>query len=316
MLAPPMARDFVQSNVTPLLVIANPRAGHGRGARRAAELERALAAAGLPFTLARTDGPGDATALAAAATGTVIAVGGDGTVHEVLNGLPLRAGALGPLAVLPAGSGDDFARNAGFPRAAAALVERLRAGRPRAIDFGTATYDCELGTVHRRFANNAGLGFEADVVAAAAAARWLRGQPLYVAATLQAVRSQRPIDCGLQCTNGTASVTTQLPLLFASACNGPRVGGGLRFAPDARLDDGRLDLLQVTAASRRATLALLWRLLRGRHVRDPRVRLGQWTRVVLQPTAPMPLAMDGELVARSVRRLELAIGAARLHLAG
>lgn len=311
-----MARDFVQSNVTPLLVIANPRAGHGRGERRAAELERALVAARLPFVLARTDGPGHATALAATATGTVVAVGGDGTVHEVVNGLPLREGVLGPLAVLPAGSGDDFARNAGFTRSAATLVTRLRTGERRAIDFGTAMVECEHGSLQRRFANNAGLGFEAEVVAAAAAARWLRGQPLYLAATLQAVRRQRLVDCELTCTDAGVTTTTRLPLLFASACNGARVGGGLRFAPDARLDDGRLDLLQVTATSRRATLALLWRLLRARHVGDPRVRLQRCARIGLRPVAPMPLAMDGELVAREVLRLEVATGNGRLHLTG
>ncbi|MBL8729051.1 MAG: hypothetical protein JNM25_11510 [Planctomycetes bacterium] len=309
-----MARDFVQSNVTPLLVIANPRAGRGRGGPRAEELTRALRAADLPFTLAHSNGPGHATALAAGAPGGVVAVGGDGSVHEILNGLPARGGMLGPLAVLPAGSGDDFAGAAGFPRSAAALVERLRAGTVRAIDVGTAEFDCEHGRMRRRFANNAGLGFEAAVVAAAANARWLRGRPLYLAATLQAVRHQRLVDCELDYTIDGTTTTTRLPLLFVSACNGNRVGGGLPFVPGARLDDGQLDVLQVTAASRRATLVLLWRLLRARHGSDARVRLARCTQLAVRPATPLPLAMDGELVARSVTRARLGIDAARLWL--
>ncbi len=311
-----MARDLVQSNVAPLLVVANPRAGHGRGARRAAELSAALQAAGRAFELVRTRGPGHATELAAGARAGVVAVGGDGTVHEVLNGLRSRDGVLGPLSVLPAGSGDDFAANAGFAPDAAALVDRLRVGTPRAVDVGLAEFRCELGTLRRRFANDAGLGFEADVVAAAANARWLRGRPLYVVATLRALARQRLVDCELDCELAGTTTTTRSRLLFASACNGARVGGGLPFAPDARLDDGLLDLLQVTAASRRATVALLLRLLGRRHLRDPRARLQRCARATLRPAAPLPLAMDGELVARAVTQLQVGVAAERLLLAG
>jgi diacylglycerol kinase family enzyme len=314
MLAPPMARDFVQSNVIPLLVVANARAGHGRGARRAGELARALQAAGMPFTLVHTNGPGHATALAVDAPGAVVAVGGDGTVHEVVNGLVARARVLGPLAVLPAGSGDDFASHAGFASSPAELVERLRAGRVRQIDVGSAEVDCEYGRLQRRFVNNAGLGFEAEVVVAAANARWLRGRPLYLAATLQAVRHQRLVDCELAYTTAGTTTMTRLPVLFVSTCNGRRVGGGLPFAPDARLDDGQLDVLQVTAPSRRATLVLLWRLLRARHARDARVRLSRCTELAIRPASPMPLAMDGELLARRVTALRLRIDPQRLAL--
>jgi diacylglycerol kinase family enzyme len=314
MLAPPMTRDFVQANVPPLLVIANVRAGRGRGARRTDELVRALRAAGVPFSLEVTDAPGHATALAAGAGGGVLAVGGDGTVHEVVNGLVARDGLLGPLAVLAAGSGDDFAGHAGFPRSPVALVERLRAGRVRPIDVGTAEIDCEHGRLQRRFANNAGLGFEAMVVDAALRARFLRGRPLYLAATLQAVRHQQLVDCELDFVSGGVRTSTRRSLLFVSICNGARVGGGLPFAPDARLDDGQLDVLQVTAPSRRATLVLLWRLLRARHGRDARVQLTRCTQLTVRPDAAMPLAMDGELVARQVTRVRLGLDAARLAL--
>lgn len=312
MLAPPMARDFVQSNVEPLLVIANPRAGRGRGRSRAEQLAQHLRAAAVPFELQSTAHPGHAVELAAAANGLVVAVGGDGTVHEILNGLRPRDGRLGPLAVLPSGSGDDFAGAIGAPRTAAALVERLRTGAVRTIDVGVAEFAGENGVQRRRFANNAGLGFEAEVVAAAANARWLRGRPLYLAATLRAVWRQRVVDCELTSTVAGTTTVTRAPVLFVSSCNGGRVGGGLPFAPAARLDDAEFDVLQVTAASRRATVALLWRLLRARHEGDPRVRSLRCTRLEVRPDAPMPLALDGEAAARAVRHLAVTIAAERL----
>lgn len=316
MLAASMARDLAEVNVAPLLVVANPRAGRGRAGARAEALARALAAAGVPFTLARTNAPGHATELAAGAAGTVVAVGGDGTVHEVLNGLVARDGRLGPLAVLPAGSGDDFAANAGFTASIPALVDRLRDGSTRAVDFGVAHLQTEDGPAERRFANNAGLGFDAEVVREAHAGSWLRGRARYLAATLRALRRQRTFACELVCTGPHGSTTLAGPVLFVSTCNGERVGGGLPFAPGARIDDGLLHALRVTAPTRRATVALLLRLLRRRHLADPRVRLDSGHRIDVSAAVPMPLALDGELVAAAVSTLRLEVRAGRLLLAG
>ncbi|MBX3462583.1 MAG: diacylglycerol kinase family lipid kinase [Planctomycetes bacterium] len=301
-------------NAQPLWVIANPRAGRGRGARRGERLAAALRAARMPFELRRTDGPGHAQALASAAPGGVVAVGGDGTVHEVLNGLRPHGDRLGPLSVLAAGSGNDFARNAGFPRAASALVARLGAGTTRTIDVGVATYDDGRATHRRRFANDAGIGFEADVLAAAAGLRWPRGRLLYVLATLRALRRQRPVDCRVDAA-ADGPPPAAGPLLFASACNGPRVGGGLPFAPAARLDDGLLDLLCVRSTTPWATFGLLLRLLANRHLADARARILRCPRAVLTPADPLPLAMDGERIADAVTRLEVGIAPERLLLA-
>ncbi|MBL9080093.1 MAG: hypothetical protein JNL08_21550 [Planctomycetes bacterium] len=311
-----MARDLVQSNVPPLLVVANPRAGRGRAAARAAALSTALRAAGIPFGCETTRGPGHARDLAAGAAGTVVAVGGDGTVHEIVDGLRAREGMLGPLAVLPAGSGDDFAANAGFAAAPATLAERLRAGTARTIDVGTVEFDGEHGRVVRRFANVAGLGFDAEVVRQAARSRWLRGRALYLTATLRALQRQRPVGCRATFAGPAGSLAWTGPVLFVATCNGARVGGGLRFAPDAVLDDRQFDVLQVTSASRRATLGHLLRLLRGRHADDPRVRLTRAATIELWPEQPMPLALDGELVAGAVTWLRLQVAAERLRLVG
>lgn len=309
-----MVRDPMRPD--PVLVVTNPRAGGGRATKRAGRFTAALRAAGVPFTERRTERPGDATALAATAAGVVVAIGGDGTVHEIVNGLRARDGLIGPLAVLAAGSGNDFAANVGMPDDPHELVARLQRHVLRTVDCGRADIDCEHGALQRRFVNDAGLGFEADVVLAAAGARWLRGMPLYLAATLRAVRRQRVVPCDLTYATDGGSVREALPILFASACNGPRVGGGLHFAPDASLGDGLVDVLRVTAPSRFATLALLLRLVRRRHRGDRRVRLERCREVAMEPAEPLPVTLDGEVVARRATRLVSRIGTEKLVLIG
>ncbi|MBL8750151.1 MAG: hypothetical protein JNK78_13380 [Planctomycetes bacterium] len=297
-----------------ILVIANPRAGKGAARSRAERLADSLRRRGLAFRVVETTGAGHATALAREAAGAVVAVGGDGTVNEVVNGLPVHDGRIGPFAALPAGSGDDFAANARQTRDADELARRLAHGGTRTIDVGDARLDCEHGAVQRLFVNDAGLGFEADVVLAAGELRRLRGLPLYLAATVRAARRQRVVDCAMTYTRAGTAASETVPVLFASACNGPRVGGGLHFAPDASVEDGALDVLRVTSSSPFATLGLLVRLLRRRHGRDPRVRLERCDEVAMSPSTPLPVTLDGEVIARrttsvraSVRRHFLSV---------
>ncbi len=305
MLGAPMTRD--PHAAKEILVIANPRAGKGAARARAERLAESLRRRGLAFRIVETTGAGHATTLARDATSAVVAIGGDGTVNECVNGLPVRAGRIGPFAVLPAGSGDDFAANAGQTRDVDELALRLAHGRTRTIDVGDARLDCEHGAVQRLFVNDAGLGFEADVVLAAGELRWLRGLPLYLTATVRAARRQRVVDCDMTYTSGSTAVTETLPVLFASACNGPRVGGGLHFAPDASVEDNALDVLRVTSSSAFATLGLLARLLRRRHGRDPRVRLERCNEVVMSPSTPLPVTLDGEVIARRTTSLRASI---------
>lgn len=316
MLRVAMPRDLDGSNQGPLLIIANPRAGHGRGRRRADLLEKELDRSGLAWTISFTEQKGHAQQLAAEATGPIVVVGGDGTVHEVVNGLVPREGRLGPLAVLPGGSGDDFAANAQFPADPGELVARLRAAKLRAIDVGAADIDCERGRLHRRFVNHLGFGFDAEVAIAAARTRWLRGSWLYLAATLKALRRQRIVDCALHFDGVDAPIDERRPLLFASCCNGGRVGGGLGFSPDARIDDGLIDVLAVTSTSRVRTLALLLHLLRRRHLLDPRVRLVRCSAATIVPSVPVACAMDGEGVATQASALRIGVAAERLMLFG
>lgn len=311
MLRPAMPGDIFGTD-RPLTVVVNPVAGGGRARRRAEALQHALAAAGVPLVVQTTTRRGDAQRFAAEAPAAVLAVGGDGTVHEVLNGLRPCDGRFGPLAVLPSGSGDDFAAAAGFAAEPEVLVQRLRTGSVRAVDCGEATFSTGAGERVERFVNDVGVGFEADVVRAIQGLP-LRGKPLYLTATLRALWRQRSFTAELV-RDGAAAPAR--PLLFATFCNVPAIGGGLPFAPDARLDDGRLDLLEVAATSRLGTLSLLGKLVRKRHLADPRVRASTVTAATVRCSRPVPLAMDGEFVAADVTALAVRTMAHALLLCG
>jgi hypothetical protein len=170
-------------------LIVNPRSGRGRHGRDhlGADLERlrrAFADHGLAVEVAVTERPGHATELARNAGGDpVVAVGGDGTVHEVLQGLDLQAQRLG---IIPAGSGDDFAWQHGLGGGIEAAVARIAAGRERLVDVG----QWEAG----RFHNNLGFGFEAEVNRLSHRVRIVRGPALYFVALARALATLRTYE--------------------------------------------------------------------------------------------------------------------------
>lgn len=318
MLGPTMRSDPDGTIRQHALLIVNPAAGCGRSLRAARALESALHAAGLPFTRQDTLGPGHARQLAAASPGPVVVVGGDGTVHEVVGGLPVRDGQLGPLAVLPCGSGDDFAGGVGFAPNPTDLVARLLGGVTRSIDVGLAEFPDSSSLAPRRFVNAAAFGLDAEVAARARQRRFLRGRLLYTMATLTVLRRPPRFlatitrDAG----DGTPEVTTTTECAFVSTCNGPRVGGGLLLAPQARSDDGRFDVVQVAGASAPVILWLLAKLLVGRHRSDPRVRATTCVRVQITTPTEVAVALDGEPVPARVQGATFSFLPQRLLLLG
>ena len=262
------------------LLILNPRAGRSRPSPTADALRGAFARHGLEVDLVPTQGPAHATELARrAASDTVVAVGGDGTLHEVIEGLDLERQRLG---VIPAGSGNDFAWAHAIPRDLDAAVARIAAGRERRVDLGA----CECG----RFHNNLGLGFEAEVNRLSHAVRGVRGPALYFVALARALARLRPYGLELEWEGGSSSG----PLLGAALVNGGRVGGAFLLAPGARADDGALDLLVTGAMGRWSLLAALGPVLAGREPRDGRLRRARTAWLRARAAAPVPVYIDGE----------------------
>jgi YegS/Rv2252/BmrU family lipid kinase len=280
------------------LVILNPVAGRGRARREWPRLAGRLRAAGIAFDLAHTDAPGAGMGLAeraARAYDVVIAAGGDGTVHEVVNGL-LRAGGGAALGVLALGSGDDFVKM--LP--AADPVERLVRGTPCAFDAGRIVAG---GT--RFFANGMDIGFGAH------ASRNVRRVPAFLtglgaylgALALTLVRYPK-LEVRLQLDGGKSFAQTTA---MTAVMNGRAFGGSFHVCPQARIDDGELDLLIADGVGRLEILGLVPGIMRGTHAGDPRLKLARAKRVLIESAAPLLVEADGEIVFEDARRLEIEV---------
>jgi diacylglycerol kinase (ATP) len=286
------------------LVIVNPTAGGGRAARLVPWLRERLDARP-DVRLMTTRAPGDAehAAAHAAADGhdRVIAVGGDGTVQEVVNGLLDTAQAIG-LGIVPAGSGNDLSRSAGLPHEAASAWTLAIGRGERWIDLALAT-----GSNGRRrwFASAGGIGFDAQVASAMATrAGWQRGQAGYLFTTLTELRrfSNRTIELTID------GVATTRAVLFVAIANGEYYGGGMRIAPGASIDDGRLDLCIVGDVSRATALRQLVNLYRGTHVRHPQVEQARGRVIEVAGDAATLVHLDGEPFGHLPLRVELRPG--------
>ena len=223
---------------------------------------------------------------------TVVAAGGDGTVHEVVNGL-LRADRPGiAFGVLPLGSGNDYARLLGIPASVQGMLERLLSTETQAVDAGSIVLD---GQLQRFFCNTLGMGVGGAVTWEASRIRWLRGILLYGWASLKAIyRHYHNYKVTLQLDETT--LNTQL--IYACAAIGQEEGGGFRVAPDAIIDDGLFHLMYVTELSRLGALTVLPRLIipglrQGcRAIQEKRV-----TSLMLTSDPPIPVHADGEVLA-------------------
>jgi YegS/Rv2252/BmrU family lipid kinase len=219
----------------------------------------------------------------------VAAIGGDGTVHEVGNGLmALPADERPPLGVVPAGSGNDFAYALGITKDLTRCFENLCHGNVRAVDVG----DVRTDAGGRRFClNNVGTLLEGEVNLASHELTWPRGSGLYIRALLQKLFRRLP-NSHLALSIDGATIERNAALL--SIANGPRSGGKFFILPDARVDDGRLDFLLAPRMNR---LRLLWkvgRLLRGKPLRDRSIERGQFKEMLIRSSIPLAAHIDGE----------------------
>jgi diacylglycerol kinase (ATP) len=229
-----------------------------------------------------------AEAAARAGAEVVVAIGGDGTLNEALNGLMMVAEAQRPaLAFVPGGTANILARALGLPRTADDVGRMLRGGMRRRIDVGKVN--------DRFFATIAGIGFDAEVVAAALPLRrWISGKPAHVAAFAAKLVTHRATTARVRI-NGSE---LRLPLTFLAAANTEWYGGGLHVAPGARSDDGQLLVVYGTALSRWETLDVVIRSLSGRHLQHPKVAHRPAVTVMVEGDRPLPLHADGEWLGR------------------
>jgi diacylglycerol kinase (ATP) len=291
--------------------VVNARSPQVRGAARLDALRRTVERLFPGARWSVTAGPGDAPALARSAAfggaDLVVAVGGDGTINEVVNGILTAAGAKrgeagggGPaLGIVPAGSGSDFARSLAVPRDVAGALAVLEAGRRRRIDAGKivcASLDAAVAqtTTERFFVNMGGCGASAQV-ASRFNRRHIPGALGYAAASVMTTLSYRWPRVDIR-TDDDAPRTVTLNMLFA--CNGEYCGGGMRVGRGARLDDGLLLVVEAAGIGRLRTM-LEWPRLYGGHLARVRgVRVVPARRVEVRSEEEVLVDCDGEVIGR------------------
>ena len=296
--------------MTRYYVILNPTAGKGSGELAFPAVQAQLQALNLDFEMVRTTARGHAIQLAkdAALAGwdVVVAVGGDGTMNEVLNGL-VQAKQLGAspavLGQITVGRGNDFGFGAGIPHELEAACASLAQGRRKRIDVGFVQGgDFPDG---RYFGNGVGIGFDAVVGFVAAKQKRLSGFLSYIVAALKTMFLYFHAPLVQLELNGE---TRKMSALMISVMNGRRMGGGFMMAPTGSMEDGAFTCCLVDQVSRPAILGLIPKFTQGTQVGHPAVHMENTAHLVvtaLQGT--LPAHADGETVCEAGQKLELSL---------
>ncbi len=290
-------------------IIANPWSGKGATGKRIPEIQQALEKYDLDYNLTLTERPWHAAELAQEAIGdgydVVVAVGGDGTVNEVVNGiLRCQEEKVGDaiLGVLPLGRGNDFCFASGIPLDFNAACRTLAQARVRAQDAGRVSGD--QNQVTRYFGNGVGIGFDA-VVSRVANRAGLTGFFGYFIAALQTmyIYYQAP-EVQIELSN---EVIRQRSLMV-SVMNGRRAGGGFLMAPNGDPVDGRFDLCIAKNLSKAGILALIPRFMKGTQVGHPAIQIKKDTHVTVRALdGRLPVHVDGEVIPVDVKELSVEI---------
>jgi diacylglycerol kinase (ATP) len=280
-------------------VIVNPAAGAGRTGRDWPRINDFFKGRGLRFDHDITEAPGHAIELAQAAVEKgyelVVSVGGDGTIHEIANGLYNAGGNKDAvLGIVSTGTGSDYIRTVGLPRRYEEACERFLKPTRITVDLGVVEYQHNGSREKRLFVNFAGMGFDAEIVRRTTQQYKALGSLLsYLMGTLITVVSYRNRDIVLK-VDGTEIAKRVCTVVMN---NGKYGGGGMFTAPGADLTDGLLDVMTVGDISRPDLLYSLQRIYRGTHLTHPKVDMRQAREVeVSSSNGRMYLQADGELL--------------------
>lgn len=281
--------------------IVNPNARRGSGEKIWKKLEHRVQSSGIEYEVRLTSGQGDARRLAAELTSgaqpcTIIAVGGDGTINEILDGMSFDGQVT--LGYIPAGSGNDLARSLRLPRNPARCLKRILNPRyHRLMDYGILSYEKD-GPVYRRFAVSSGIGLDAAVCHALLDSarknrpRLFPGRMRYVLLGIRQLMLAKPVK-GYLVLDGVKKVEFN-HIYFVSSHIHPFEGGGFKFSPKADYSDGQLEVCVVHNASKCRLVPLLADALVGRMKQRRGVRFYRCKEVAIHVDRPMPVHVDGE----------------------
>jgi diacylglycerol kinase (ATP) len=300
----------------PMVLIANERAGRGGVGKCLPEVRRHLEARGLAYEVRTTGGAGDGTRLARAALREgarfLVAVGGDGTIQEVVNGMiendrPVKPDAV--LGVIAAGTGSDFIRTFGLPNLPGHAVVHLDGPEAFPIDIGKVTYEQNGEAAVRYFPNIAEVGLGAAALARAHRLPRVLGPMVYLVAFWLTVRKFKAAMVKVDLVDKTYEGWMN-NLVVA---NGQFFGGGMKIAPKAAPTDGLLDI-QIEHARKREAIALMPKVYKGEHLPHPDILEAKRVRVSITSDPPLPVEADGEVLGTTPATFELLRNAVNLKV--
>jgi YegS/Rv2252/BmrU family lipid kinase len=300
------------------VVIVNPRSGGGLSQRRWASLvgplTDGLGPVDVRFTEAKGDGRRIAHEESAAGRVLIVAMGGDGTISEVADGI-LAAGGKSELGVIPRGTGGDFRRTLDLADDLGKAARHVRETPARSIDAGRVAFVADDGSqASRHFVNVVSFGFSSDVARRAnASSKRLGGRVAFLTATVRSLVSYDNVDVLLSLDD---QPERRISVLLAAVGNGRFFGGGMKICPEALLDDGLLDLVTVSNLGRSGVMGNIHRIYSGNHLTMKEVQGARLRRLKVAPAdreAKIPLEVDGETPGHLPASFELLPGALRVR---
>ena len=310
-----------------ILVIINPIAGRGRVKKHWQDVRQGLIEAGIEFDLAETSAPLEAISIAQQAATkykTVIAVGGDGTIHEVVNGLLRASKELETIAlgVIPLGNGDDFAKMIPPQTAIGGKVfdwreaiNKISKAQTMLFDVGRMS-DTQLNLANNNFPhyfmNGMDIGFGAQAALNfTKVPKFLSGMAAYLAAIMKTL-----VD--YQIPEVTIQIDDQAPFkqstTMTAITNGRCFGSGFWVCPNAEIDDGLLDVMVADGIGRLRIMGLIPKITKGTHLNEPILSNHQASRVLIDSEKPFVVEADGEIPYSQTRHLEIQVLKRRLRV--
>jgi len=270
------------------IFIVNSTAGRGKAGNKISNLITSLNEHKLDFEIELTKAPKHAIQLVQDAIkkgfNNIIAVGGDGTLNEVVNGVMLSGKSEEVnVGIIPEGGGNDFAANFNLSSNINKAVDTLQKFNLRKIDVGKIE--------NRYFVNALGIGFDARAAQISNKIKHLNGLPRYLLAVIKALVSLKPFEAEVKLDD----YTYNSPFLLIAIGNGKYTGGGFLLTPEAIVDDGFLDICFIKTISRGRILSLLPSAIKGQHLKEPEVDLKQSKTIEVITKTPLPFYTDGEL---------------------
>jgi YegS/Rv2252/BmrU family lipid kinase len=275
--------------------IINPYSGRGNGAKVAGEIEKILREKKIDFEMELTTKPKEATEIAkksAEKFEVVVAVGGDGTFHEVVKGL---VGTKAMLGLMPVGSGNDFAKMFNIDTDIYKSIEILQNGKTKLIDLGKCNDEY--------FDNSVGIGFDAVVTYESYKIKKLRGMAIYLSAVIKTTFTYKSPKVEI-IYNGKKLHKKAFMITIG---NGTRQGGGFYITPDAKIDDGLLDICIIDNLSKMQVFQHLPKTLDGSHTGLKEVTMDKTDKIIIESEDNLPVHCDGEILGMNLHKIEIEV---------